>query len=726
MAEYSANYTTNTTSYTFGTEVYKFSRTVDIINPSAIDNSCIYCGAENGTMYDYYPTYNLGTAEKAIMNNHWAASGGTFNFQKSAKPTPYNITFVKCGETGTANERGANTVYQIGKTIYNKASSAANSSMRVLNPTDIRKLIFRPRFYGYTASPSSTYTDVDLKYIMDHPDDFFVQDMTMNVYAWNGSTFTNDSEIQSIRPCIVGENYFIPVNNVLSRHIFGMTDYNSRRDYIQSFFGTYDDDNMPMSFVPILTDETLTYDPDGSSGGGATTNHNKWKWAYNYYNSSYEIHAPARQVLQLMAYCGCYFIDNSYSTSGKTLNTFWNDEHIYLGEMKAGARTTGNFIKGTDLLTSDTINKGEYSSQTDFNPSGGGGADGDDLDDIDLSAALYGAGMAHYYICTKASGVLDTISEAMGNLRFSEAGTNLFPNLISCKLFPSGTGAVPAVNSTFKIAGKELLDPDDEQPISIQEVTGSPSIIIEDIAIDRKFGDFRDYAPYTMIELYVPFCGWTALPSWSMGGTVSGKIIIDIIDGSCKAVIEVTKNGKKTPVAELSGCCSLDIPFTAENVGAKMAGIMSAMSASATAALESAVGVGTMTVTGGRSGGKSVISGLTSYAASLCQATLVNNQNYTQVTGRTGDGCNLGGVTDIVLKIQRPNTTEYSAPLYVPDGFAHAIGFMSMKQKKVSECTGLIICDNVDTSGISGATDEERAEIKRVLETGLYVNAAPE
>ena len=204
------------------------------------------------------------------------------------------------------------------------------------------------------------------------------------------------------------------------------------------------------------------------------------------------------------------------------------------------------------------------------------------------------------------------------------------------------------------------------------------------------------------------------------------KIIIDIIDGSCKAVIEVTKDGKKTPVAELSGCCSLDIPITAENVGAKMAGIMSAMSASATAALESAVGVGTMTVTGGKSGGKSVVSGLTSYAASLCQATLVNNQNYTQVTGRTGDGCNLGGVTDIVLKIQRPNTTEYSAPLYVPDVFAHAIGFMSMKQKKVSECTGLIICDNVDTSGIGGATDEERAEIKRVLETGLYVNAAPE
>lgn len=451
-----------------------------------------------------------------------------------------------------------------------------------------------------------------------------------------------------------------------------------------------------------------------------------WKDSYNNpydrHNILYGLRISKDIILHIICSYGLPF-----SFSSATNITIGNADYA-LPEVKNNT-TTGNYFRGADAITADTDNnRWANTADIDNKPAGGGGGgeSGDDLDDIDLSAALYGAGMAHYYICTKASGVLDTISEAMGNLRFSEAGTNLFPNLISCKLFPSGTGAVPAVNSTFKIAGKELLDPDDEQPISIQEVTGSPSIIIDDIAIDRKFGDFRDYAPYTMIELYVPFCGWTALPSWSMGGTVSGKIIIDIIDGSCKAVIEVTKNGKKTPVAELSGCCSLDIPFTAENVGAKMAGIMSAMSASATAALESAVGVGTMTVTGGKSGGKSVISGLTSYAASLCQATLVNNQNYTQVTGRTGDGCNLGGITDIVLKIQRPNTTEYSAPLYVPDGFAHAIGFMSMKQKKVSECTGLIICDNVDTSGIGGATDDERAEIKRVLETGLYVNTAPE
>lgn len=720
MAEYSNNYTQNTISYTFGTEVYKFSRTVDVINPSAIDNSCIYCGAENGSMYDYYPTYMLGTAEKAIMNNHWAASGGTFTFQNSATATPYNITFVKCGETGTATDRGFNTVYQIGKTIYNKASSASNSSMRVLNPTDIRKLIFSPRFYGYTASPSSTYTDVDLKYIMDHPDDFFVQDISMNVYAWNGSTFTNDTEIQSIRPCIVGENYFIPVINVLGRHIFGMTDYNSRRDYTQSFYGTYDKDNMPMSFAPILTDETLTYDPNGSSGGGATQNNNKWKWSYNSYNSSYEIVAPARQVLQLMAFCGCYFIDSSYSTSGKNLTNFWNDDHIYLGEMKAGARTTGNFIKGTDLLTSDTINKGQYSSQTDFDPSPApSGDDEDNTDPVSTTGAPFGTGLAHYYISTVDGAALNQISEAMSTWDIDTTKKDLYRNLISCKIVKPPT-AVPATPGVFVIYGEKPQYQGAD--ITINEVTGNPDISFGPYTIDRKFNDFRDRAPYSRAEIFLPYCGWCALPSHVIGRSVSVAYYSDIIAGTVKAVVFCGTN----PVAEASGVMSVDIPFAAQNVGEKVAAANIGMLAYGRAAIQTAAGIGTAVASKGKSGWGNILSGGTAVMSAYNQLAQVENGNYTEICGKSGDGCALAGVDTIVIKITRPLYGGNITAPYVPAGFAHTVGFVSMKQSKVNACNGLIVCDNVEVSGISGATDAERAEIKRVLESGLYVNSPPE
>lgn len=715
MAEYSVNYTTNTTDKTFGTEIYKFSRTVDIINPSAIDNSCIYCGAENGSMYDYYPTYNLGTAEKAIMNDHWSASGGTFNFQNSAAATPYNITFVKCGETGTANERGNNTVYQIGKTIYNKGSSATNSSMSVLNPTDIRKLIFSPRFLGYAASPTARFDTVDIKYLMDHPDDFFVQQMTMNVYAWNGSTFTNDSDIQSIRPCIVGENYFIPVTNVLGKHTFGMTDYNSRRDYTQSFYGTYDANNMPMSFVPILTDETLTYDPNGSSGGGATTNNNKWKWSYNYYNSTYEIFAPARQVLQLMAFCGCYFIDSSYNISGKNLNTFWNDSHIYLGEMKAGARTTGNFIKGTDLLTSDTINKGEYSSQTDFNPSPApSGDDEDNTDPVSTVGAPFGTGLAHYYVSTVDSTVLSQISVAMSTWDIDTSKKDLYRNLISCKIIKPPAG-IPASPSTFEIYGvKPQYQGAD---ITINKVTGNPSITFGSYSIPRKFNDFRDYAPYSKAEIFIPYCGWCALPSHVIGRSVSVEYFTDVIAGTVKAVVYCGTN----VVAEAAGVMAVDIPFAAENVGAKVAAATTGLLSYGQGALQASAGIGQAVVSKGKQGTKNIANGLATVIGAYNQLAMTANENWTEINGKSGDGCCLAGISTIIIKITRPKYGNFTAPYYVPEDFPHTVGFIAMKKTTPAACTGLIICDNVDTSGIAGATERERQLIKEYLESGIIV-----
>lgn len=704
MAEYSTNYTQNTTSYTFGTEVYKFSRTVDVINPSEIDNSCIYCGAENGSMYDYYPTYMLGTAEKAIMNNHWTASGGTFNFQKSATATPYNITFVKCGETGTANERGTNTVYQIGKTIYNKASSASNSSMRVLNPTDIRKLIFRPRFYGYTASPSSTYTDVDLKYIMEHSDDFFVQDITMNVYAWNGSTFTNDSEIQSIRPCIVGENYFIPVINVLGKHIFGMTDYNSRRDYTQSFYGTYDKDNMPMSFAPILTDETLTYNPDGSSGGGATPNNNKWKWSYNYYNSSYEIYAPARQVLQLMAFCGCYFCDNSYSTSGKNLNTFWNDEHIYLGEMKAGARTTGVFIKGTELLTSDTINKGEYSSQTDFTP--GGGGSGDKIDDMNVNplwAMSSDAGFARYFLLSHNQ--LDSLMTWLSDTAFPD-GYDPYAYIISLLQFPlklSPNWCMPRTPSGHILIGGE------DTGITASLITNEKAWVgAGTYDVPQLNGNFLDYDPYTQYELYIPCCGWVSLPDIVCGRKIAIKINYDLTTAAIIGNVYVTIDGKEMIVASKSGMMGRETIVTGEAQGVRSAQITSALLSAGTGALNVATGAISGNAVAAVSGGYNIVSG-------LAQANIAANSAYTRTIGSTGGRAILCQFDQCYLKIC---TTRAD----IPNNYGHTCGYVCNVSGKVSDFKGYTVFDNVDVSGIGKATDREKKLIKQILESGVIIN----
>ena len=241
-----------------------------------------------------------------------------------------------------------------------------------------------------------------------------------------------------------------------------------------------------------------------------------------------------------------------------------------------------------------------------------------------------------------------------------------------------------------------------------------------------KFNDFRDYAPFTKIEMFIPYCGWVSLPSHCMSSEdnpkiITGTLLCDIIAGTCKAVIKCND----TVVAEASGFTAIDVPFTGENVGMKMAGIASSITSYGNQAAKTVGSVAAGGMAGGAGAGAALAGGLVGLAGSYAQMYSAFNANYTEICGKTGDGCNVAGLGSVYIKIQRPKAGETEAPYYVPANYAHTTGFMSMKQKAISECNGLIVCANVDTSGISGATARERAEIKRLLETGIYVNLTP-
>ena len=147
--------------------------------------------------------------------------------------------------------------------------------------------------------------------------------------------------------------------------------------------------------------------------------------------------------------------------------------------------------------------------------------------------------------------------------------------------------------------------------------------------------------------------------------------------------------------------------------------------ASTLGAVQAAVGVGTMVSTKSGSGVKNVTSGLSQVISGCTQISMAGNENWTEINGKAGDGCSLSGVTDIIIKITRPKYGSFSSPPYVPSGYAHNIGYVAMKQTKPGNITGLLVCDNVDTSGIGGATQRERELIKSYLESGIIVNAAP-
>lgn len=338
--------------------------------------------------------------------------------------------------------------------------------------------------------------------------------------------------------------------------------------------------------------------------------------------------------------------------------------------------------------------------------------------EMDLNDAAFGEGLSHYYVTTVDAPVLSDISEAMSSWNINNTGKDLYRNLLSCRI--TKVGPIPAENSTFVIYGEELLH--GGSPISINKITGNPSMDLGEYEIKPKFNDFRDYAPYTKIEMFIPYCGWVALPSHVMSSEESPKIITgtllcDIIAGTCKAVIKCND----TVVAEASGFTAVDVPFTGENVGMKMAGIASAITSYGNSAAKTVGNIASGGMSGGAGAGASAAGGLVGLLGSYAQLHSAFNANYTEICGKTGDGCNVAGLNKVYIKIQRPKTGGYSEPDFVPEDYGHTTGFIAMKKAQISECEGLIVCSNPDTSGIGGATDREREMIKNLLESGIIV-----
>lgn len=348
------------------------------------------------------------------------------------------------------------------------------------------------------------------------------------------------------------------------------------------------------------------------------------------------------------------------------------------------------------------------------------GTDEDNTDPVNTTGAPFAAGLCHYYALTAGSVLLEHISEALGTWDIENTHKDLYKNLVSCKLVKP-PAAIPTTGSEpFTIYGvKPQYHGAD---ITLPVVSGNPDASFGPYTIGRKFGDFRDYAPYTRVSIYLPCCGWCDLPSHVVGRSVSVHYYTDIIAATCKAVVFCNNN----IIAEAAGVIGLDIPFVADNVGAKMQAVTAGMIAALGGGIQLGAGIGTMVSTKSGNGAKAALSGASQYLSGYSQMAMAFNENTTEISGKNGDGCCIAGATNIIIKIVRPKYGDNGNPPYVPPGYGHNIGFVSQKQVRVSSVSGLLIADNVDTSGISGATEAERAEIKRVLETGLIVNAAPE
>lgn len=254
-------------------------------------------------------------------------------------------------------------------------------------------------------------------------------------------------------------------------------------------------------------------------------------------------------------------------------------------------------------------------------------------------------------------------------------------NILAVKSFPfpisGGTSKnVILGNVNMEITGNEL-------PSSF-----IPRKTIGTFKVDKKFSGVLDWLNYHIeVICYLPYIGFVELNVKEiLNKTVTLKYIYDVITGVCTACFYAGD----IEICKYSGTIAIDIPITASNRSQVEAGyITSAIGAIASLKTRNWLGV----------------------AGSAFGALM--NQNHFTTKGSPSPSCDAFDEQKAFIIIDYP-------VYYPPTNYAHDYGYPCNLSMKLGNCKGFTKCANVDVDGLA-CTEEERAELKRLLESGVYL-----
>lgn len=416
-------------------------------------------------------------------------------------------------------------------------------------------------------------------------------------------------------------------------------------------------------------------------------------------------------VSKLLASCGVFFTQLSYSdlnTAGCT-PTHMDIEGLHLGEMDDAGYTTGNWINGEDIADYDGINKEGSIIHGGFKPGppDPDNPDKDDLDNMNTGFASTLSGCTKYFLMSPQD--VNNLIEDYYTRAF--AGSTLSESIISCYL----CGAEPSEflsteNSKIKIPTVAQENMFESQRSDYQLINAVLNEIpMGSIDVPRMNGDFHDFSPYTIYEVFLPFCGWCSLPDTVAGRKITARLEVDIRTMAGKGIIMMSDdNGNHATVAEMCANIGASAPFAVIEAGLER-------QAAVTAGIQTAVGVA-QGISGGASGHSALmISGFGNAFQGVANGMMSSMANYTQVQGKAGDTSDFANGRQPYLKISWAKTDD----VVKTTQFAHAFGYVCDAVGTLGNFKGFTVVSNPHVK--INATQAEREEIKRLLEDGVVL-----
>lgn len=492
---------------------------------------------------------------------------------------------------------------------------------------------------------------------------------------------------------------------------------------------------------------------------------NEWTYIFGYHNldntelkfyySEYaddgygiypEIGYSEHNYEQIMKMAACFGVPFT-PTNKSSFNILFTDNDLYLPIIDENGVTHGEYTHGNDNLTNNLYSKDSireydydptrppkpvdtntYSSQTYFNQ------------------VLNLASMTRRYVLDGAAVEqlgrdLWKISDDLAHVDPADTFKNYEDLLIDNFLT---NNPIDCIISLDKYPILNIPTGTQKEPIQYGKVTGAAQgrpfnttsyfFNFEGVRIFPKFGkSFLDYEPYTHYELYVPFCDTIQIdPGDIIDRILSVIMCIDFSTGTVTAYVMADNLCINT----LNGSCSINIPVTGTD-GVTLNsqinnGIINTKKAQGNLFLGGFLNMFTI---GGI--GKLALDP-TSKANQILQGSLdkaqaVYDLKHTEVPIHTIGSASPVGSWSLELTCR--------LIIYYPEGeaidssggvsstspkladlteYGHTTGFACVMNGKVSDFHGLTV-GNIDTSTISGATEEERSMIKNMFSQGVWL-----
>lgn len=217
------------------------------------------------------------------------------------------------------------------------------------------------------------------------------------------------------------------------------------------------------------------------------------------------------------------------------------------------------------------------------------------------------------------------------------------------------------------------------------------------IAIEEYWGSYLDYAPYTKIEIYLPYIGTREINTDDvMGKTIECEYHIDVMSGACIAQI---KCGNAV-LYQFAGNCAASVPITGNDWTNVINGVMSVAISTA------------MVAVGGAVGGAASAAAAVSAVGSVAQNIASMKPTVMKSGSLAGGAGFLGGQTPYLI-ITRPRQA-------LPENQNKYTGYPSWMTTSLADLDGMTYVAECHLEGIP-CTTAEQDEIMNLLKGGVIL-----